>query len=138
MSRQWQSTPSRGFKPGCVPRLHADASPQLKKARALLALLPKLDEARWTQALKTLYRSDREEGPRATSWLLNVLASQTPGGPERIWLRTQADNAMEECCQQRRLRKGWQQYGVDDPWWVVHDLPKEPWLPRYNSAPTLR
>ena len=84
MSRQWQSTQSRGFKPGCVPRLHAEASPQLKKARALLALMPKLDEARWTQAVKKLYWSERVEGPRACSWMLNVLASQTPGGEERI------------------------------------------------------
>ena len=137
MSRQWRSTPSRGFKPGCVPRLHVEASPQLKKARALLALMPKLDEARWTQAVKKLYQSEREEGPRATSWLLNVLASQTPGGQDRIWLRTQADLAMEESCQQRRLRKGWRQFGEDDAWWVVHDPPKE-WLPRYNSEPALR
>ena len=120
-----------------MPRLHAEASPELKRARALLALMPKLDEARWTKALKTLYRSERIEGPRAVSWLLNVLASQAPGGQDRIWLRTQADLAMEDSCQQRRLRKGWQRFGVDDPWWVVHEPPKE-WLPRYNSAPTLR
>ena len=138
MPRQWPLTPSRGFKPGSVPRLHAEASPQLKKARALLALMPKLDEARWTQLVKKLYWSEQVEGPRACSWLLNVLASQTPGGQDRIWLRTQADLAMEESCQQRRLRRGWRQFRVDDAWWVVHDPPKEPWLPRYNSAPTLR
>ena len=116
----------------------AEASPELKRARALLALMPKLDEARWTQAVKTLYRSERIEGARAVSWLLNVLASQTPGGQDRIWLRTQADLAMEDSCQQRRLRKGWRQFGEDDPWWVVHEPPKEPWLPRYNSEPALR
>ena len=88
-----------------MPRLHAEASPELKRARALLALLPKLDEARWTKALKTLYRSERIEGPRAVSWLLNVLASQAPGGQDRLWLRAQADTAMEDSCQQRRLAK---------------------------------
>ena len=137
MPRQWRSTPSRGFRPGCAPRLHAEASPELKKARALLDLMPKLDEARWTEAVRKLYWSEQVEGPRACSWLLNVLASQTPGGQDRIWLRTQADLAMEESCQQRRLRKGWRQFGVDDAWWVVHDPPKE-WLPRYNSEPALR
>ena len=121
-----------------APRLHADASPELKKARALLALMPKMDEARWTEAVKKLYRSERVEGPRATSWLLNVLAAQAPGGRERLWLRAQADNAMEEACQQRRLRKGWQQLGVDDPWWAVHDPPKAPWLARYNSEPCVK
>ena len=120
-----------------MPRLAAQASPELKRARALLALMPKLDEARWTQAFTTLYRSEQVEGPRAVSWLLNVLASQAPGGQDRLWLRAQADNAMEESCQQRRLRKGWRQFGVDDAWWVVHDPPKE-WLPRYNSEPALR
>ena len=69
-----------------MPRLAAEASPELKRARALLALMPKLDEARWTKALKTLYRSERIEGPRAVSWLLNVLASQAPGGQDRLWL----------------------------------------------------
>ena len=138
MPRQWRSTPSRGFKPGSVPRLAAGASPELKRARALLDLMPKLDEARWTQAFKTLYRSEQVEGPRAVSWLLNVLASQAPGGQDRLWLRAQADVAMEESCQQRRLRKGWRQFGEDDAWWVVHDPPKEPWLPRYNSEPALR
>ena len=138
MSRQWRSTPSRGFKPGSVPRLHAEASPELKRARALLALMPQLDEARWTKALKTLYRSERIEGPRAVSWLLNVLASQAPGGQDRLWLRAQADTAMEDSCQQRRLRKGWQQFGVDDPWWAVHDPPKAPWLARYNSEPCVK
>ena len=138
MSRQWRSTASRGSGRGCVPRLAAEASPELKRARALLALMPKLDEARWTQAFKTLYRSEQVEGPRAVSWLLNVLASQAPGGADRLWLRAQADVAMEESCQQRRLRKGWRQFGEDDAWWVVHDPPKEPWLPRYNSEPALR
>ena len=134
---RWRSTASRGSGRGCVPRLHAQASPELKRARALLGLMPQLDEARWTRALKTLYRSEQVEGPRAVSWLLNVLASQAPGGADRLWLRTQADHAMEESCQQRRLRKGWRQFGVDDAWWVVHDPPKE-WLPRYNSEPALR
>ena len=134
---RWRSTASRGSERGSVPRLHAQASPELKRARALLDLMPKLDEARWTAALKTLYRSEQVEGPRAVSWLLNVLASQAPGGADRLWLRAQADTAMEDSCQQRRLRKGWRQFGVDDPWWVVHDPPKE-WLPRYNSEPALR
>ena len=36
----------------------------------------------------------------------------------------------------RQIRKGWQAFGVDDPWWVVHDKPV-PQLARYNSEPLL-
>ena len=56
--------------------------------------------------------------------------------PDGRFFRAQADALMEECCTMRRLRKGWQQFGVNDPWLVVHP-PREPWLPRYSSAPAL-
>ena len=56
--------------------------------------------------------------------------------PDGRFLRAQADVLMEECCTMRRLRKGWQQFGVDDPWLVVHP-PNDPWLPRYRSESTL-
>ena len=36
----------------------------------------------------------------------------------------------------RRIRKGWQQFGVDDPWWVVHS-PRRQWIPRFHSEPDL-
>ena len=90
-----------------------------------------------TRAFKKLRQSCPVEGNRACSWLLNVMASQAPPGKDRIFLRDQADILMEDCCVSRKLRKGWQQFGVDDPWRVVHDPPKE-WLPRYSSEPVLR
>ena len=113
--------------------LHPQATPQLKMAKSLLALLPHLDGPRWLRALQTLRSTDRVEGPRACAWLLNTMARRVSDGR---FLREQADVLMEECCAMRRLRKGWQQFGEGDPWWVVHP-PNDPWLPRYSSAPAL-
>ena len=36
----------------------------------------------------------------------------------------------------RRIRKGRQSFGVDDPWWVVHDKPQQS-IARYHSEPSL-
>ena len=120
-----------------MPALHPEASPQLKQARALLALLPRLNEQQVTRAFQKLRQTCPVEGNRACSWLLNVMASNAPPGKDRIFLREQADILMEDCCVSRKLRKGWLRFGVDDPWWVVHP-PQEPWLPRYSSEPLLR
>ena len=129
---KWQSTVLRASKKDCV-LLHPEATSQLKMAHALLHLLPKLDGPRWLRALQMLRSTDQVEGPRACAWLLNTMARRVPDGR---FLRAEADILMEECCTMRRIRKGWRQLG-DDPWLIVHP-PKDPWLPRYNSEPSIR
>ena len=44
----------------------------------------------------------------------------------------QMDIAKNDAAVMRRIRKGWQAFGVNDPWWVVHDTPVRP-MARYNS-----
>ena len=103
----------------------------------LLHLLPQLDEECWTLAVKKLREWDQVEGPRACAWLFNGLARQVKPGKDRIYLRNQADILAQEAVGMRRIRKGWQQFGVDDPWWVVHE-PRREWIPRYHSEPALK
>ena len=123
---QWQSILWQGFK--------AD-SPQRRLARLLLVQLPTLDQATFTRRLEGIRRSDPVEGALAASWLVSSLARRLKGR-ERLQMLEQADILTEEAVVMRKLRKGWSQYGVPDPWFVVHPW-KEPWLPRYHSAPAL-
>ena len=127
-SQQCLSTP---------PALCSNASPQLRLARLLLAQARQLDAATMSRRLRAIRASDPIQGPLAVHWLLTTLARMTPAGKDRIFFLEQADIVKEEEVVMRKLRKGWSQYGVSDPWFVVHPW-KEPWLPRYHSAPALR
>ena len=124
---QWQSILWQG--------LEAD-SPQRRLARLLLVQLPTLDQATFTRRLEGIRRSDPIQGPVAASWLLSSLARRLKGR-ERLRMLEQADILTEEAVVMRKLRKGWSQYGVTDPWFVVHPE-RQPWLPRYHSAPVMR
>ena len=124
---QWQSILWQGFK--------AD-SPQRRLARLLLAELHTLDQATFTRRLEGIRRSDSIQGAVAASWLLSSLARRLKGR-ERRYLLEQADIQMEDAVAMRKVRKGWSQYGVTDPWFVVHPE-RQPWLPRYHSAPVMR
>ena len=123
---QWRSILWQGFK--------AD-SPQRRLARLLLAELHTLDQATFTRRLEGIRLSDPIQGPVAASWLVSSLARRLKGR-ERLQMLEQADILTEEAVVMRKLRKGWSPYGVPDPWFVVHPW-KEPWLPRYHSAPAL-
>ena len=58
----------------------------------------------------------------------------------------QMDMAKNDAANMRRIKKGWLQYGVTDPWWVVHHSgyaggpdgrTESKQVPRYNSEPIL-
>ena len=88
-----------------------------------------------SRRLRAIRASDPIQGPLAVHWLLTTLARMTPAGKDRIFFLEQADIVKDEEVAMRKLRKGWSQYGVTDPWFVVPEM--ELWLPRYNSAPAL-
>ena len=111
-------------------------SPQRQLARLLLVQLPTLDQATFTRRLNGIRLSDPVQGPVAASWLVSSLARRLRGR-ERRYLLEQAALLTEEAAVMRRLRKGWSQGGVTDPWFVVHPV-RQPWLPRYHSAPVMR
>ena len=111
----------------------ATDSPQRRLARLLLVELPTLDQATFTRRLEGIRRSDPVEGNLAASWLASSLARRLRGRERRQMLE-QADILAGEAVVMRRLRKGWSQGGVTDPWFIVHPE-RQPWVPRYHSAP---
>ena len=114
---------------------YKDASPQLKVARLLLKLIPKMDEKEFKRRLRALRASDPVEGPLALHWLFSAIARAAPPGKDRIFFLEQADVVMEEAVAMRKIRKGHAQYGMS-PWDVVHYKPPA-CIPRYHSCPAL-
>ena len=134
-AREWLSILSQGSK--------AD-SPQRRLARLLLVQMPRLDLATVSRRMMAIKNSDPVQGPIAISWLLSTMArlAERPRGAlskgsDRHWMLDQAEALMVEAAVMRKLRKGWSQFGVGDPWFVVHPQTK-PWLPRYHAEPILR
>ena len=84
--------------------------------------------------LKKLYLSDSVKGPELVGKYLQKLAYRLPAGKDRNFLLNQADNARNDAHLMKRLKKGWEQYGMT-PWEVVHHRAVH--LPRYHSEPTL-
>ena len=123
---EWLSILSQGSK---------SDSPQRKLARLLLSEMPRLDQATATRRMKGIKDSDAVQGPLALSWMLNTLARMSQWS-ERHFFLNQAEMMMEEAVAMRKLRRGWSQFGVSDPWFVVYPE-KKVWLPRYHSEPTL-
>ena len=83
--------------------------------------------------LKKLYYSDSIKGPEMVAKYLQTLAYRLPSGKDRRFLLNQADNARNDAYLMKRLKKGWNRYGMT-PWEVVHH--KAAHLPRYHSEPT--
>ena len=83
--------------------------------------------------LKKLYHSDSIQGPKMVAKYLETLARRLPYGKDRRFLLNQADTARNDAHLMKRLKKGWNRYGMT-PWEVVHH--KAVHLPRYHSEPT--
>ena len=95
---------------------------QAKKCMAIiLRLLPQLSPGEWERRCKQLYRTDQVEGPEAIAWGLKLMAEQMPAGAARIRCLNEMDKARNDAAVMRKIRRGWKLFGVDDPWWAVHD-----------------
>ncbi len=112
------------------------ATKQKRCMELLLRLLPKLTRHQFEYRLRQLYFTDSVDGPEAVAWGLQVMANRSPPGPDRRFFLEQMDSARNDAALMRKVRKGWQTFGVDDPWWVVHQPPLRQ-LARYNSEPML-
>ena len=102
----------------------------------ILRLLPQMTQSEWTRRCAQLYKTDSVDGPGAVAWGLEMMGMIHPPGKDRVTILEQMDNAKNDAALMRKIRKGWQQFGVEDCWWVVHDTPV-PQLARYNSEPEL-
>ena len=101
----------------------------------ILRLMPQISQSEWTKKCAQLYRTDSVQGPEAVAWGLRMMAMIHPPGKERRIILDQMDKAKNDAALMRKIRKGWQEYGYEDCWWVVHDKPERP-MARYNSEPT--
>ena len=116
--------------------LSKDASKQRRCMAILLRLLPTIQKKEFARRMRQLYATDSVEGPEAVAWGLRMMATKCEPGEQRRFFLEQMDNARDDAAIMRRIRKGWLQYGVTDPWWVVHHTENKQ-LPRYNSEPIL-
>ena len=112
-----------------------EVSKQRKCMAIILQLLPNIQKKEFERRMRQLYATDSVEGPEAVAWGLKILASKCEGKHRRFFLE-QMDHARDDAAIMRRIRKGWLQYGVTDPWWVVHHSESKQ-VPRYNSEPIL-
>ena len=116
--------------------LSKDASKQKRCMAILLRLLPTIQKKEFERRMRQLYATDSMEGPEAVAWGLRMMATKCEPGEQRIFFLNQMDIARDDAATMRRIRKGWLQYNVTDPWWVVHHTESKQ-LPRYNSEPIL-
>ena len=113
-----------------------DADKHKRCMAMILRLMPQISQSEWTKRCAQLYRTDSVQGPEAVAWGLRMMAIIHPPGKDRVKILEQMDNARNDAAIMRKIRKGWQEYGYEDCWWVIHDKPERQ-MARYNSEPAL-
>ena len=115
-------------------------SKDVVKQRRLMAMilrqLDRMSQEEFRRRCSQLYMTDSVEGPEAVAWGLQMIATLTPAGKDRNTVLEQMDIVRNGAAVKRNIRKGWQRFGVDDPWWVVHEKPVRS-IARYNSDSVL-
>ena len=112
-----------------------DASKQKRIMALLLTQLHSMTKEQFERRMAAVYASDAVSGPQAIAFAMRLMATRCPPGKDRNFFLTQMDAANNDATTMKRVRKGWQAFGVTDPWFVIHPE-KQPWLPRYNSWPS--
>ena len=112
-----------------------DASKQKRIMALLLTQLHSMTKEQFERRMAAVYASDAVSGPHAIAFAMKLMATRCPPGKDRNFFLTQMDAANNDATTMKRVRKGWQAFGVTDPWFVIHPE-KQPWLPRYNSWPS--
>jgi hypothetical protein len=103
----------------------------------LLCRIKKLNKKQFYKQLKSIYESESIEGPLAVAWGMNMMAIQTEPGQDRIFFLNEMDKCKADAHLMKKIKKGWVQYNVVDPWWVVHHKPEKQ-MARYNSEPIIK
>ena len=114
-----------------------DAGKHKKCMAIIVRLLPRIPQKEWEKRCKQLYRTDSVKGPEAVAWGLKHLAAIHPPGKDRIFVLEQMDQARNDAAIMRKIQKGWQAFGYEDCWWVVHDKPEKQ-MARYQSEPIFK
>ena len=113
-----------------------DADKHKRCMAMILRLMPQISQSEWAKRCAQLYRTDSVQGPEAVAWGLRMMAMIHPPGKDRRIILDQMDKAKNDAALMRKIRKGWQEYGYEDCWWVVHDKPERQ-MARYHSEPVL-
>ncbi len=103
-----------------------DAAVQVRLARLFLTQINSIDRATFQRRLKVIRASGPIQAPLALHWLLSALGRFAKPGEQRQFFLEQADIAMEDAVVLRKLRRGWSQFGVSDPWLAVFPE-RTPW-----------
>ena len=111
-----------------------DASKQVRLMALLLTQLHNLKREDFEKRMKAVYLSDALSGPRAIAWSMKVMATRCEPGPHRNFFLNQMRAAENDAAIMMRVRAGWRNFGVSDPWDVVYPE-KLPQIARYNSGP---
>ena len=113
-----------------------ESSSQKKCMALLLKTILHIPKEIFERRMKNIYTSDPVLGAEACSWGMRVMSWTVPPGKDRDFFLDQMGRADRDAATMRRLKSGWQQYGMP-PWDVVNHRPA-PQIPRYNSEPIFR
>ena len=97
-----------------------DASKQKRIMALLLLQLHTMKKEQFERRMAAVYSSDAVLGPHAIAFAMRVMATRCPPGKDRNFFLEQMDTAQNDAAAMKRVRKGWQAFGVTDPWFVVY------------------
>ena len=60
--------------------------------------------------------ADDVQGPLAVEWGMRMMATQCEPGKDRNFFVKQMEMCKEDAARMKRIKKGWQAFGVDDTW----------------------
>ena len=140
MSRQDASCTDFWRMPGMVVNSASTLLKRIQLAKKCMALLLRtilhIPQETFAHRMKSIYTSDPVLGAEACSWGMRVMSWTTPPGKDRDFFLDQMGRADRDAATCRRLKSGWQQYGMP-PMAVVNHKPA-PQIPRYRSEPIFR
>ena len=85
--------------------------------------------------MKKIYDSDSIQGPEAVAWAMRVMSIQADK-QDRPFFLEQMKRATDDLTTMRRIKKGWEQYGMTPAQVCAHKPEKQ--IARYNSEPYFR
>ena len=113
-----------------------ESSSQKRCMALLLKTILHVPQETFARRMRGIYNSDPVAGAEACSWGMRVMSWTAPPGKDRDFFLDQMSRADRDAATMRRLKSGWEQYGMP-PMDVVNHRPA-PQIPRYNSEPIFR
>ena len=106
-----------------------------KEATVLLSRINRLPQHVFTYQLKLVYAKDDVAGPLACAHLFRQMMKFCPAREASFW-QSQIDACARASKISLKIRRGWEVFGEESAYDVVF-AQRQPWIPRYNSEPSL-